>query len=265
MSAGTSAWTPFGAHPSGRPRGRARLPPRRVQRVGPPRGRVPRAGGERGCALAPRSRHRPRQRRGADLDARDGNDPRYHRAQARGGAAAAADGELDHRVKNILANLSAVARLSSVRAASVKGFVEALDGRIQAMSRAHALLRQGNWNGADLADLARPPDAVPLADGAQHPDRRPAARIEPEERSGFRAPPARARDQRGQARRAVASGRRRRGLVDAKVRGGGGGVPVRVARGGWTACLSTAGTRIWTDGLAGGGFGIRREHRLPVS
>ena len=62
--------------------------------------------------------------------------------------------ELDHRVKNILANLSAVARLSSVRAGSVKGFVEALDGRIQAMSRAHALLRQGNWNGAELAELA---------------------------------------------------------------------------------------------------------------
>jgi PAS domain S-box-containing protein len=62
--------------------------------------------------------------------------------------------ELDHRVKNILANLSAVARLSSVRAGSVKGFVEALDGRIQAMARAHALLRQGNWNGAELAELA---------------------------------------------------------------------------------------------------------------
>jgi PAS domain S-box-containing protein len=75
--------------------------------------------------------------------------------------------ELDHRVKNILANLSAVARLSSVRAASVKGFVEALDGRIQAMSRAHALLRQGNWNGADLADLAY--DLLtPFRSGTEH-------------------------------------------------------------------------------------------------
>ena len=62
--------------------------------------------------------------------------------------------ELDHRVKNVLANVSAIAHLSSLRAASVKGFVEALDGRIQAMSQAHSLLRRGNWDGADLAELA---------------------------------------------------------------------------------------------------------------
>ncbi len=61
--------------------------------------------------------------------------------------------ELDHRVKNVLANVSAIAHLSSQRAASVKGFVDALDGRIQAMSQAHSLLRRGNWDGADLAEL----------------------------------------------------------------------------------------------------------------
>jgi PAS domain S-box-containing protein len=62
--------------------------------------------------------------------------------------------ELDHRVKNVLANVSAIAHLSSLRAVAVKGFVEALDGRIQAMSQAHSLLRRGNWDGADLAELA---------------------------------------------------------------------------------------------------------------
>ena len=61
--------------------------------------------------------------------------------------------ELDHRVKNVLANVSAIAHLSSLRAISVKDFVEALDGRIQAMSQAHSLLRRGNWDGADLAEL----------------------------------------------------------------------------------------------------------------
>lgn len=61
--------------------------------------------------------------------------------------------ELDHRVKNILANVSAIARLSSARAASVDDFVQALDGRIQAMSRAHGLLRRGGWTGANLAEL----------------------------------------------------------------------------------------------------------------
>lgn len=63
--------------------------------------------------------------------------------------------ELDHRVKNVLANVSAIARLSSASAGSVKHFVEALDGRIQAMSHAHSMLRYGNWDGADLAELIK--------------------------------------------------------------------------------------------------------------
>jgi PAS domain S-box-containing protein len=62
--------------------------------------------------------------------------------------------ELDHRVKNILGNVSAIARLSSRRAQSVGAFVDALDGRIQAISRAHGLLRRSAWIGANLADLA---------------------------------------------------------------------------------------------------------------
>jgi PAS domain S-box-containing protein len=62
-------------------------------------------------------------------------------------------GELDHRVKNILSNVSAIARLSSQRATSVEGFVSALDGRIQAMSRAHTLARRGEWGGANLHRL----------------------------------------------------------------------------------------------------------------
>jgi PAS domain S-box-containing protein len=62
--------------------------------------------------------------------------------------------ELDHRVKNILSNVSAISRLSSQRAQTVAGFVEALDGRIQAISRAHGLLRRSAWTGASLAELA---------------------------------------------------------------------------------------------------------------
>ena len=62
-------------------------------------------------------------------------------------------GELDHRVKNILANMSAIAKLSSAKATSVASFVRDLDGRIQAISGAHTLLRAHAWNGADLVDL----------------------------------------------------------------------------------------------------------------
>lgn len=62
--------------------------------------------------------------------------------------------ELDHRVKNILGNVSAIARLSRSGARSVDELVESLDGRIQAISRAHGLLRRGAWEGANLAELA---------------------------------------------------------------------------------------------------------------
>jgi len=61
--------------------------------------------------------------------------------------------ELDHRVKNILGNVSAIARLSSHSAVSIDGFVKALDGRIQAMSTAHGLLRRVSWGGASLSAL----------------------------------------------------------------------------------------------------------------
>jgi PAS domain S-box-containing protein len=61
--------------------------------------------------------------------------------------------ELDHRVKNILANVAAIARLSSSNAASISTFSAALDGRIHAMSAAHDLLRQSSWTGVDLHKL----------------------------------------------------------------------------------------------------------------
>jgi PAS domain S-box-containing protein len=58
--------------------------------------------------------------------------------------------ELDHRVKNILANVSAIARLSSRRLSTVDEFVRALDARIQAIARAHSMLRDDNWTGISL-------------------------------------------------------------------------------------------------------------------
>lgn len=63
--------------------------------------------------------------------------------------------ELDHRVKNILANVMAIASLSSKHASSVGGFVSSLQGRIQSMATAHDLLRRSNWRGADFHGLAR--------------------------------------------------------------------------------------------------------------
>lgn len=61
--------------------------------------------------------------------------------------------ELDHRVKNVLANVMAMARLSSGTAGSVPQYVSALTARLQSMASAHDLLRKGDWRGADFSDL----------------------------------------------------------------------------------------------------------------
>lgn len=58
--------------------------------------------------------------------------------------------ELDHRVKNILANVGAIAKLSSRRKTSVDEFVAAFDSRIQAVAKAHSLLRRDSWVGISL-------------------------------------------------------------------------------------------------------------------
>ena len=59
--------------------------------------------------------------------------------------------EVDHRARNALAVVQSILRLT--RADSIEGLVAALDGRIQALARAHTLLSNTRWQGADLARL----------------------------------------------------------------------------------------------------------------
>lgn len=61
--------------------------------------------------------------------------------------------ELDHRVKNTLANIRALVTQTSRSAASLTDFVNNLDGRMQSMAKVHSLLTQGNWEGVALAAL----------------------------------------------------------------------------------------------------------------
>jgi PAS domain S-box-containing protein len=63
--------------------------------------------------------------------------------------------ELNHRVKNTLATIQAIARQSLRAAPDPAAFVASFGGRIQALSRAHDLLVQGGMRGAELADLVR--------------------------------------------------------------------------------------------------------------
>lgn len=64
-------------------------------------------------------------------------------------------GELNHRVKNILALVQAIANQTSRSAGSLPEFVAAFRGRISALATAHDQLVVSGWQGARLGDLAR--------------------------------------------------------------------------------------------------------------
>jgi PAS domain S-box-containing protein len=64
-------------------------------------------------------------------------------------------GELDHRVKNVLASVSAVVSHTRQETSSVASFVAALDGRIRSMATTHELLSARQWHGISLAELVR--------------------------------------------------------------------------------------------------------------
>jgi PAS domain S-box-containing protein len=61
--------------------------------------------------------------------------------------------ELDHRVKNMLARLSAVAMFTRGGKSTMDEFLLALDGRIRSLADAHVLLSISHWQGVSLADL----------------------------------------------------------------------------------------------------------------
>ncbi len=62
---------------------------------------------------------------------------------------------LDHRVEDLLARITTVARDARQGAYSLDEYVNAIDQRIQSMADAHALLSQNRWDGVDLAELVR--------------------------------------------------------------------------------------------------------------
>src|SRR5262249_38976239 len=59
--------------------------------------------------------------------------------------------EVDHRTKNVLAVVHAIVSLT--KAEDVEQFCAAVEGRIQALARAHSLLSDSRWRGAKIADV----------------------------------------------------------------------------------------------------------------
>jgi PAS domain S-box-containing protein len=61
--------------------------------------------------------------------------------------------ELNHRVKNTLANVQAIAHHTLRRTRDPEKFATAFSGRIQSLARVHAVLTKSEWQGADLREL----------------------------------------------------------------------------------------------------------------
>jgi len=63
--------------------------------------------------------------------------------------------ELHHRIKNTLATVGAIASQSLRNASSMRDAQHAIEGRLLALGRAHDLLLQVRWTGADLQKIVR--------------------------------------------------------------------------------------------------------------
>jgi two-component sensor histidine kinase len=59
--------------------------------------------------------------------------------------------EVDHRAKNALALAQSIVRLT--RADNVKTYVNAVEGRINALARVHTILSLSSWQGAEMSRL----------------------------------------------------------------------------------------------------------------
>jgi two-component system, chemotaxis family, CheB/CheR fusion protein len=64
-------------------------------------------------------------------------------------------GELNHRVKNTLATVQAIAVQTLSNSKSIKEARSTFEARLMALSRAHDLLTQESWEGADLSIVVR--------------------------------------------------------------------------------------------------------------
>ncbi|WP_431201872.1 sensor histidine kinase [Bradyrhizobium betae] len=72
--------------------------------------------------------------------------------------------EVDHRAKNALALAQSIVRLT--RADEVKAYVNAVEGRINALARVHTILSLSSWQGAELSRLIEE-EVAPYSLGGQ--------------------------------------------------------------------------------------------------
>jgi two-component sensor histidine kinase/sensor domain CHASE-containing protein len=78
--------------------------------------------------------------------------------------------ELNHRVKNTLANVLSIAALTRRRAVDIDDFTESLAARIRALSATHDLLSRTDWSHAGLGDVIRSELAPYMEGNESHVD-----------------------------------------------------------------------------------------------
>jgi PAS domain S-box-containing protein len=90
---------------------------------------------------------RPRRVVGVNIDVTERKRAEQHQR--------ALNAELDHRVKNVLATVSAIIAQTQEASGSRADFVTGLNSRINSLARTHELLSASNWRGASLAEIVR--------------------------------------------------------------------------------------------------------------
>jgi len=75
--------------------------------------------------------------------------------------------ELNHRVKNTLANVLSIIALTRRRATDIDEFAAGLDGRIRALSATHDLLTQSDWGVTPVRSVIEA-ELMPYAQGGDH-------------------------------------------------------------------------------------------------
>ncbi len=63
--------------------------------------------------------------------------------------------ELQHRVKNTLATVISIAKLSADGTKTLDEYIDALEDRLLSMSRAHSVLSRSDWSAVDIRDLLK--------------------------------------------------------------------------------------------------------------
>lgn len=76
--------------------------------------------------------------------------------------------ELNHRVKNTLANVLSIISLTRRRATSIDDFADSLIGRVRALSATHDLLSQSDWSNAPISKVIGSELAPYMQDSEKH-------------------------------------------------------------------------------------------------